>query len=431
MAYDPNMSYEEKKRRSFARQALSAPSPSLAREGRQFADDFRAGGLAQALRNNASAGLDIVHEAGAAAAHGFNTFADGQDTADQWADQNDQSYYGGPKADFSNVTQAPERAPLNIIDPQSLEADAVKGYRKDLAGAGLTRIVKNPDGSYTNMPQHEQAGGEARYYNQYGNREGVSGKGATVAEYNASERASAKNLDTDDAAFLRAVEGTRGADGVARGGGIQSKQFAAGAGLRRAALEEQATLDKMPPAQRALLMNETTKQTNANARTQATLQNARDIAAGSQRLTRETLDLDRDKFDDARDQAQLAEERKNPTGALREQLNELSNMSPKEKASILSDPTDKRGARARGLFQQIFDNAGGGGASVSGITKASGLRRFLHSPLSGGLTAPKYDANNGLIYDDLFDPSDIGNFSQEDIDALISSGVLADSGQNR
>lgn len=311
----------------------------------------------------------------------------------------------------------------NEVRRTQLNRDAANGvakrladqYRADPASGGLTRIVKNPDGSYTNMPDYEQAGGQERYYNQYGNREFGGG----------DPNGPAKNFATDDVAMLRAVGGENH-----QGGGIRSIAFAEQGTLLREQRQEEAALAAMEPEDRRALMVEQMRQGGANTRASLT----RDVALRGQDLTaqtaRDTAEIAAKKFalDSAttlteQDSKMVALAGENPALFMQQALAKMENLPPKEKLRRLIDPDNVETAIVRNLVRkQISDNPN---FDLSAVKKAGAYRKW--APWGD---KADYVASNGIFGGDKVDFAKIGLRDDKDIQLFIDS-VLNEDARNK
>lgn len=394
-------SLENSPRRQRLEQATN-PAAYLSQTFRNIPGDYRAGGLGGVVSRGLARDAEIL-----------DTFVTGG--------------RGDYTHDATAPTDTPASAPLipkndarnqfgNVFDSRSELSPA------NLQAAGLSRVVKTGDGAYTDDPN---ATGEVRYYNRLGRRADVGRvdgltRNTTPAQHLAAENAAQLDL-TSPANTTRVLESGREAQRI-------EKSLAAEAAQRDAA----RTLAQMPPEALAELQAAQLKEQGLNSRaaqTVAATLRGQDLTANTAQATlRRNQTLDAQK----QDNLALAYERENPGGALQEQLGELSNIAPTSEAlaAILADPADKRGARARGLFRQLLAaQTGDANVDPSMVTRASGWRRYLNSPLTIGFGGDTFDANNNLLFDDQFSSDDLG-LTDAQIEAFLRAEQLARSGAN-
>lgn len=262
-----------------------------------------------------------------------------------------------PRPDFQNVQGS------SYARPQDLGATAK---------TGLQRIVKNPDGSYTNMAQYEQPGAEERFYNLYGNQQtDFSEKGLADA---------------------------RASIGYAQRGANE-----------RIELETERALEALPPEQRVALMR--TQLTESGQDRRAGLTRAQQAAQFEATNALGERNADRaDTVAAANEQARLREfVAKNP-GAVNQLMAELTNLPPAEQAAILSDPNNKTGATLRFALQQQLNNQ-------YADTQLGQITRNTFLP---GLFG-EYDLNNGVLWDTKVDAQELGVDPE-----ILESGILTD-----
>lgn len=328
------------------------------------------------------------------------------------------SGFNGANPSSSDLSGTPVVAPaaraatpaVNLIEPKLASAGDVRTAAASGRSSGLTRIVKTADGTYvqTNAPNVK---GQERIYDALGNRADVDtaqvwGPGRQYQDVQAVARAeqnAATRMQSDGGREAILKQGRRSLERV---GEMRNASATAA---------QKQFLDSLDPKSRAQLLSDQTKEAGldrrAAASNQITREGQRAALAQAANATNKTA------FDqDLVERDRLLE---NPTGTLQELFGSMSNLSPADQVAALSNPNDPRSARARAAFQTYAQQQGlGDNFTPAQATRASGLRRFAHSPLTLGLTAPQYDSNNGTLFDTQFDASDLG-LTNEQLDALI------------
>lgn len=290
---------------------------------------------------------------------------------------------------------------------------------------GLTRVVKTADGAYTDAPGAE---GTVRYYDAMGTRVDAAPVQGSLSRRIGPREANrimdqnqydfAANPDLEQAAVdqgrrsLRTLA-QRNAEGAARQQALE--RYMMSEDNRRAL--EQTELEQLGEDRRASAANEA-----ALIAAQIQAQDAerdRALKAGEALRDREVYERELD--------------RETPGALAAEQLALLENLTPEERALRLANPDDDVSGLARASFRRSGMARGlGPDFSPGQVTRAGPFRRFLHSPLTLGFTAPRYDANDGAFLDTLFDPDDIiPGASSEDLEALIEADRLANVRRRR
>lgn len=287
--------------------------------------------------------------------------------------------------------------------------------------AGLTRIVQTAPGVFTDNPD---AQGQVRYYDQTGNRADTAFAGPTSpsmkneisgpAAWAAAEQRQAFDM-SDDANYQKVLQ--RGRQSLSRTGamGAEAAAIAAQTADLQRSPEDQAKLD-------AAIIKATGEQSRAQLGADSRIKAAEIGARGTTSAAAAAAQLraaEMARQQDIYERERLSDPVTAPL-AIREALGSLENLSMEERVAMLSDPNNPAGARLRatvrgGLAAQIGD----ADFTPAQVTKASGLRRFFHSPLTLGATAPEYDANDGGLTT-LFDAEHTG-MTREELELLIRS----------
>lgn len=318
-------------------------------------------------------------------------------------------------------TQQANVAPpqVRFQDPENLlasNADVLGATQAERSGtSGLTRIVKTGDGTYV-QTSDPNVRGEARIYDALGNRadraadagmEQGRPRPTSVQEFYRRQQGAPSLMDT---AGGREQVLRSGRDSLARVGRMKAETTSAA---------QKALLDAMSPKDRAQMVSDSQKEAGLDRRAAATLQVQREGQAAAQmnaRTANTKAQLDQENLERSKYEA-------DPQAYMRNTLAELGNMSPAEQTQFLSG-TSPRAALTRAAFAAAARENGINDPAQ--ITEASGFRRFLQTPWSLGITAPKYDANDGMITDNLFDAQDY-QLSDEQLRALINASAQVNS----
>lgn len=382
-AADPRWTDEEKKRRrSLQRERLSTagtPDNPLIPAARDVLRDQGIRGYGQAITEGLSRDARRI---GQVASDTFNTVAYGAD---------------GPEAD-AEVRATPQQnaRDLGAMNPSAVHADTI---RRDPSRFGLTRIVKTKDANgnsvYTNMGAAPE-GAETRYYNQYGNREGMDATGSQVIDDPAAS----------DDALLRAA-------GRAR----PSIEYAKRGSLERVQNEQQRALDEMDPESRARIMVAQLGEAGANQRASLDRQTQLEVAGARGAGASAEAALEADRYE-----RELI--RENPAAAISETLDSLGNVSPNDRIRVLADPNDPRAARVRSAVRRLAVQQGADpNAPLAAYSRTGGLRRAL--------TGSRFTDNAGFgILGNGFDPQEFG-LTDEEFEALINTERQVRSRPNR
>ncbi len=306
-------------------------------------------------------------------------------------------------------TSASTRAQVNLVEPQLADPATVR-RAANTRGSGLTRIVKTGDGTYV-QTSDPNVRGQERYYDQLGNRADVNQADvftpgrqfADVQDLARAEQNAATRMSTAGGREAILAQGRRSLE--------RTNQMASDA----VTASQKAFLDSLDPKTRANLLSEQAKEAGLDRRAAAQLQVQREGQRAA--LVQANNAVNKTAFDQDLTERQRLQE--NPQFALQELFGSMANLSPEEQVQALSNPNDPRAARARAaLTTAAQQTALGPNFTPAQATRASGLRRFLHSPLTLGLTAPAFDSNNGALFDTQFDASDLG-LTEAQLDALI------------
>lgn len=394
MARDPNETRELERLRRGLASRREEPAPRIPRVGDPDTP-AQPRSLGRTIREQAAGAVDAIAAPLSYAYAGF-----------QGADPSSSDLSGTPIVAPAAAAQAP---PVNLIEPQLANPSDIRSAANSRA-SGLTRIVKTGDGTYV-QTSDPNVQGQERIYDALGQRADVDQSQvftpdrqfADVQDFASAEQAAANRMGT--AGGREAILG-QGRLSLARVADMQ------------AATQTQAQkqfLDSLDPKTRANLISDQAKEAGLDRRAAASNQ----LTASGQRAA--LLQANNTATKNAFDQDLVERDRliENPTGTLQELFGSMSNLTPAQQVQALSDPSDPRSARARAAFQTYAQQQGlGDNFTPAQATRSSGLRRALHSPLTLGLTAPSYDANNGILFDTQFDASDLG-LTKEQLDALI------------
>ena len=283
------------------------------------------------------------------------------------------------------------------------------------AASGLTRIVKTADGTYV-QTSDPNVRGEARIYDALGNRadrpadagfEQGRPRATSVQEAFRRQQGATDLMDT---ASGREQVLRNGATSLERIGRMRAEATTAA---------QKAVLDSMSPKDRATMLQEAQKEAGLDRRHAQTLQVQREGQAAAQmnaRTANAKAQLDQENLERTKYEA-------DPQAYMRNTLAELGNMTPAQQTEWLSG-SSPRAALARSAFASLARE--GGINDPAQITEASGFRRFLQRPWSLGLTAPKFDTNNGILIDDLINPEDY-QLSEEQLRTLINASAQVNS----
>jgi hypothetical protein len=280
--------------------------------------------------------------------------------------------------------------------------------RQDPGRFGLTRIFKSKDANgnsvYSNVGT-QPAGAETRYYNQYGNREGMDATGQHVN--------AALDPGQTDIGLL-----------VAAGHGRASIPYVQRGQLARAEVDRQAMLDALPPEERAQLLERQAQEQGLDSRAAADRGLRRELAGASNAIATRNADINAANLAFNQDQVLSKIERENPAAAVMQQIDSLKNLGRDQKLRVLSNPNDPRTARVLGLIERAAHTAGAGGdTSLAQFRKTGGLRRALtHNTFSDGSGA--FGIGNG------FNPNDFG-MTEEDFQTVIDGYLNAQANANR
>lgn len=407
MARDPNNPYdiEEARRRSLARQPVGAiPMYNAAGQLLNEADLNTA-----PQRTGTQRARDMVVDQAGAAVEAFGSPAV-RAVSEARGLHRSTSQATAPRQTVDRPTPR-----VNLIDPSTMPAtEAEVGRATNNRASGLTRIVKTGDGTYV-QTSDPNVQGESRIYDALGNRadrseaEGlVGGPPSSVRDYYQRVQNGADLMGTPEGRD-RILE--RGRESLAITGRMQ-----AGA----AAAREKEIMDMLSPKDRMSMLTEAQREAGLDRRAAATLAVTRE----GQRASQVTAQTGAIKAANDREQYERERFAANPAGYVQETMASMANMTPDEQTAFLSS-NDPRAAQARAaLARQLSD--GEGVSDPRQITRAGGFRRFMQAPYSLGLTAPKYDANDGALVDNLFDPSDYG-LTPDQLDVLIRASAQVHS----
>ena len=398
MARDPLETSEiQRQRRSLARQQEERERMAtgyIPRVGDQNTPS-QPSSIARTIRDEAGAAVDAI---AGPIAYGVSGF--------QGADPSSSDLSGRVVA---APTSPSMRAQVNLVEPQLADPATVR-RAANTRGSGLTRIVKTGDGTYV-QTSDPNVGGQERYYDQLGNRADVNQADvftpgrqfADVQDLARAEQNAATRMSTAGGREAILSQGRRSLE--------RTNQMASDA----VTASQKAFLDSLDPKTRANLLSEQAKEAGLDRRAAAQLQVQREGQRAA--LVQANNAVNKTAFDqDLTERDRLQE---NPQFALQELFGSMANLSPEEQVQTLANPNDPRAARARAaLSTAAQQTALGPNFTPAQATRASGLRRFLHSPLTLGLTAPAFDSNNGALFDTQFDASDLG-LTEAQLDALI------------
>lgn len=322
--------------------------------------------------------------------------------------------YPSPRSVSATPASGPQ---VQFMDPDDLLASQRDVYRATApeggrsAASGLTRIVKTADGTYI-QTSDPNVKGESRIYDALGNRADRNADITGARDVRDSYRIEQASPDRMDTAGGREQIMEQGKGSLARVDRMRAE------GAQR---EQLAMLAALSPDARRQIISDANKEAGLDRRHAQTLQVQREGQQAAQmqaqtanaKALMEQHNLERAKYSE------------DPQAYMQQALVELSNLTPDEQVKWLSNPNNPRASLVRGAFSQLTQQRGLGDDPTK-FTEASGLRRFLHSPLTFGASAPRYDSNNGMIFDDLFDPEDLG-VSKERLDTLIRSAAQVNS----
>lgn len=365
---DPFMDKEQKKRLREARTLLRELDNPTDQAFRRIVspqaelEAWQARGIGGAIADTGRAIGEGIRGTGqmlrGAASYAFG----GSEGFDQWADEeNTIRPPASLPADAAARLDAARRAAEGGAD-----AASANEIRRNPGQYGLTRIVKNPDGSYTNMTSSVQPGAETRYYNQFGNEEGVDYR---VGKDGNPQRFKTK-YDTalsDQNMLIAGGEGRKSQKWVER---VQGETLAR---------KEKELMDSLPPEQRVSLMNAQMRESGQDRRVGATLLR-----------TDARLALDRDKVEGENAAKAIAadlnlqdREKENPALALGNLVGSMGNMPRAEKLARLADPNSAEGARAQRIMTLIAGK-NDPNFDLKTIEPASGFRKLFGNRLVGG-----------------------------------------------
>lgn len=398
MATDPRLSLDEKRRLAQRERAIRTNSPAEAAQALvDIGRDQGAVGLGRTVGS-------YLGRAGRAAV-GASTRA------------GNAVLFGGDGPQAVEAEDAPvpaNRGPrpqdLSVPGPEQAHAETI---RRNPGQFGLTRIFKTRDANGNSVYSNVGApppGAEVRYYNQYGNREGMDPTGTRLVR---DPAASDENLL------------------IAAGHGRASLDFARRGQLARAELEQQQVLDALPPEQRAALVREQISQGAQDRRANLDRGLRRDVAAANIKRADRLADATIGNIAFNQDKTERELLRTNPGAALQETLGEISLMSPEEQTAILSDPTNPRSARAinalRGLIQQ---RTGKSDFDLAAVSKTGGLRRFLQNyDFDSTNNGDNFTLNDGVVVGTGVNLSDI--LGDPQVQSLLDAYRNAQSNNRR
>ena len=309
---------------------------------------------------------------------------------------------------------------VRFMDPENLLAtrsDVLGATQAERSGAsGLTRIVKTGDGTYV-QTSDPNVRGEARIYDALGNRadrradagmEQGRPRPTSVQEFYSRQQAAPDLMETSSGReqVLRA-----GTDSLARVGRMKAETTSAA---------QKAIMDSMSPKDRAEAVREMQKEAGLDRRHAQTLQVQREGQGAAQmqaRTANTKAQLDQENLERSKYEA-------DPQAYMRNTLAELGNMTPAQQTEWLAG-SSPRAALTRSAFASLAREQDGINDPAQ-ITEAGGFRRFMQRPWTLGLTAPRYDANDGMIVDNLFDAEDY-QLSDEQLRALIAASAQVNS----
>lgn len=395
MAVDPRLSEEEKDSLRNLRRDLESPTRRAYRRltsPTENVAEFRRSGLSGLGRDISRAASDTLSTTGDVASSAADFLLYGDE--------------GPPPAPPSSLPASARQAASDAARTQrdALLADAAGQVRRDPGKFGLTRIYKTRDANgnsvYSNVGE-APAGAETRYYNQYGNREGVDVTGRRLT----------RDPAASDINLL-----------VAAGHGRQSQKWVGRVAAETAAAREKAALAALDPAQRAQLMIAQLRESGEDRRSLR-----RDkIDAAKFDLDTQRFEADTAKALSDREFRDAQAAQKDPSGTVQRFIAENSNLSPAEFAKVLADPENKNAAAARAAFSQILQAQEGtdftantmlGGLKANpGWVRALGGNRYRNaaSGIFGGAVGG----------DDIVLPD---NISDDTLQAFIDADILSRS----
>jgi hypothetical protein len=390
MAVDPRLSLDDKKR---LRQQGTLRRPEFLLPGYNTNDIARREGLVGLTR-----------------AAGNTAGAVGSKVAGFVGDVANTTLYGeeGPQAarDIPAPPPPQDDAALHVPGPEQVRDQRLAGYadtiRQDPNKFGLTRIFKSKDANgnsvYSNVGT-QPAGAEVRYYNQYGNREGMDQTGQNVN--------AAFDPGKTDIGLL-----------VAAGHGRKSLAYADRSQAQVAANQSQAVLDSLPPEQRAALLRTQMTESGANSRASADRGLRRELAQDTNAIAGRNADINAARYSFDQDQSLAKLERDNPQAAVQQYIGALP-VNPQQRAKILQNPNDPRTTR---IMRLVLQQAQAGGAdqnaSLGQFTKTGGLSRFFG--------AGNFKDNSNFLGGNSFD---IPGLSDEETQQLINGYLSQSAGQ--
>lgn len=359
------------------------------------------------LRREASAAVDTFGAPFAVAASGIRNLP-------QVLEESVDTYVN--RRDMADAPTKPA-SEVQFMDPDDLLATQRDVYRAtDPEGgrstaSGLTRIVKTADGTYI-QTSDPNVKGESRIYDALGNRADRNADITGARDVRDSYRIEQAAPDRMDTAGGREKIMQQGKDSLARLDRLRAE------GAQR---EQLAMLAALSPDARRQIISDANKEAGLDRRHAQTLQVQREGQQAAQ-MQAQTANAKALLEQNNLERAKYSED---PQAYMQQAMAELANLTPDEQVKWLANPNNPRASLVRSAFSQLTQQRGLGDDPTK-FTEASGLRRFLHSPLTFGASAPRYDSNNGMILDDLFDPEDLG-VSKERLDTLIRSAAQVNS----
>lgn len=323
--------------------------------------------------------------------------------------------YPSPRSVSATPASGPQ---VQFMDPDDLLATQRDVYRATdpeggrSAASGLTRIVKTADGTYI-QTSDPNVKGESRIYDALGNRADRNADITGARDVRDSYRIEQAAPDRMGTAGGREEIMRQGKESLARVDRMRAE------GAQR---EQLAMLASLSPDARRQIISDANKEAGLDRRHAQTLQVQREGQQAAQ-MQAQTANAKALMEQNNLERAKYSED---PQAYMQQAMAELGNLTPDEQVKWLSNPNNPRASLVRSAFSQLTQQRGLG-SDPAAFTEASYGRRFLERPWTLGLTAPKYDSNNGIIVDDLFNPEDLGGLSKGQLDTLIRSAAQVNS----